>query len=47
MTKKLIEKHEEISSQRASSSDQTKKTKYAHAGYSYVAPHSNYKESQE
>jgi len=41
MTKKLLERHEEIANRRREASDEHKKTKYARAGYKYIAPHSN------
>jgi hypothetical protein len=44
MTKKLMEKHEEIVNNRAGLSDEAKKTKYAREGYIYTAPHSNFRE---
>ena len=44
MTKKLLEKHEEIANRRASLSDEVKKTKYAREGYQYIAPHVNFRE---
>ena len=44
MTKRVMEKHEEIASKRSSLSDEVKKTKYAREGYQYIAPHVNYRE---
>ncbi len=45
MTKKYLQKEEEIIEKRNALPDEVKKTKYARAGYTYVAPHSNYKEA--
>jgi hypothetical protein len=45
MTKKYIQKQEEIIEKRNAYPEEIRKTKYARAGYEYIAPHSNYKET--
>lgn len=45
MTKKYLQKQEEIIEKRNAATDEVKKTKYARPGYVYVAAHSNYKEA--
>lgn len=45
MTKKFLQKKEEILEKRNALSDEARKTKYARPGYEYVAPHSNYREA--
>lgn len=44
MTKKYLQKEQDIIEKRSSFPDEVKKTKYARPGYTYVAPHSNYHE---
>lgn len=44
MTKKYLQKEEEIIEKRNALPEEVRKTKYARPGYIYVAPHSNYKE---
>jgi hypothetical protein len=45
MTKKYLQKQEEIVLKRHSFPEEVRKTRYARPGYVYVAPHSNYKEA--
>lgn len=45
MTKKYLEKEQEIVEKRNALPEELRKTKYARPGYTYVAPHSNYKEA--
>ena len=40
MSKRFLQKQAEIAENRNSYSDEVKKTKYARAGYVYIAPHS-------
>lgn len=45
MTKKYLEKQQEIIEKRNAFPEEVRKTKYARPGYNYVAAHSNYKEA--
>lgn len=45
MTKKYLQKQEEIIEKRNAYPEEIRKTKYARPGYEYIAPHSNYKEA--
>lgn len=45
MTKKYLQKQDEIIEKRNALPEEVRKTKYARPGYVYVAPHSNYKEA--
>ena len=45
MTKKHLQKQQEIVEKRSGLPDEVKKTRYARPGYVYVSPHSNYREA--
>lgn len=45
MTKKFIQKREDIIEKRNALPEEVRKTKYARPGYEYVAPHTNYREA--
>lgn len=45
MTKKYLQKQEEIIEKRNAASEEVRKTKYARPGYVYIPAHSNYKEA--
>jgi hypothetical protein len=45
MTKKYLQKQDEIVEKRNAFPEELRKTKYARPGYNYTAPHSNYHEA--